>query len=183
MTTTRRCTATLVAVLVAVASVGCSTQGPSQGSLQVGGGSSVTLCIDPIVGEERALGATYATNEGSSDITITSVALVDATGVEAGAAFAILDDGRDDGYSVGGQVPPNPQTDPYSVSAWERRVGAEGAVIAPGETWQVIQSVTVTSLDDAHFEALRIEYTENGSTRVAQNTTRMGVEGYGPPCE
>ncbi len=183
MTTTRRSAVTLVVVLVAATSVGCSAHGPTEGSLAVGGGSEFTLCITPHVGEDRALGATYATNEGSSDITITSVELVDATGVEVGDAFAVLDDGSDDGYSVGAPVPPDPEDDAYSVPAWERRVDAEGAVIAPGETWQVIQVVKVTSAADAGFEALRIEYTEDGSTRVAQNTTRMEVEGRGAQCE
>lgn len=144
----------------------------------MGGGASATLCADRTASGDRALGAAYATNQGTSDITITSVTPVEAAGVDVGRAYAILEDGSDNGYAVGGEIPPSAESD--SATAWKRRVEAVGAVIAPGETWQLILSVRVTSPADAYFKALRVEYVEDGSSRVAENTTEVGVTGYGP---
>ncbi|GEA82791.1 hypothetical protein GCM10009774_25780 [Cellulomonas gelida] len=148
---------------------------------RVGGDGEFTVCSAPVMDGPRALGSAFATNTGSHDITITAVEPVDVAGFDVGPAYAILENSSGNWYAVGGAIPPA-DDDATSQLAWDRRVDVEDVVIAPGETWQIIQSMRITSLDDAHVKALKITYTEDGSERVAQNTTQVGVEGHGPPC-
>jgi len=166
----------MASVVVLAACVG----GPSAGPLQVGGDDLVTLCPDPGVSTPRALAAAFVVNTGNDPVEITRVELVDPQAVSTGAAFAVPP--GDGWYTVAGAIPPAAGGDPGSSQAWSRRQDAVGAVIAPGEEWQIVQAVTVLDDADARFTALRVSYVADGVPYRGQNRTRMQVDGYGTAC-
>lgn len=165
------------AVLLSVVGlVGCG-QDPGPGPLEVGGDSSMTLCVDPTTAV-RALGVTYVANPGDDTATITGVTVVDGQGVTEGEAF-VVPDGRDV-YTVGGPIPPDP-ADAESVAAWAARTPATGAEVGPGETFQVVLPMSFAS-DDSSFSALLVDYEIGGRRFSEPNLTAVEVRRPGDSC-
>ncbi|MCR6688844.1 hypothetical protein [Cellulomonas sp.] len=127
----------------------------------------------------QSLGAAFVVNTGDEDVTIREVAVVNPRSVALHEAYAIPEGGE--WYTIGGPIPPR-NVDVGAVEAWDRRQPAEGTVIRPGETWQVVQSVTVLSDKDAAFDSLRIDYEVGGKNMYGVNKTRMRAAGNADAC-
>lgn len=148
------------------------------GSLTVGPGGEELNCADPGVRSTRALSAVWVKNTGTSPIRIVSVQAVGAVDLELDAPFLVQEGGR--WYTVAGDIPPAPG-DEWSAQAWSHRVDLDEGVIGPGELWQIVQPMRTLS-DDAHFEATRVEYDEDGTRRAGQDRTAMSITGHSPEC-
>ncbi len=177
-------TAVVPVVLLAAACADARADGSAFTQL-----SPSSHCFGRKPGEVRAYGTGWLTNETSADVTILDVSFENLTGfVEDGDAVLVPEfrtaDGGSMTYTVGGPMPPDP-TDEVGQAVWAQRRNAVGAVIAEGESLQLLVPMRQTA-DVGGFDHVVVEYKVAGKrgtgTWLGPTDVAFGTTGPGP-CE
>lgn len=165
----RRTLVTVIAAVAAFCAAGVVEDGPLGGS----GGE---------VGQRSPDGGPVTIsyplpNLGPEAVRIDHVRLLDSDGMTLAGAHVVP--GR---FVVGGPYPPELSNDPwgYLRPAWRRQVAAVGAVVPPGDDYDLVVGLQ-PSHSRSSIGGVEIAYTEGGrSYRLA---SRMGVRiCVGPRC-
>lgn len=156
----------LVATLVA-ASTACDRGGdPTGDALGLGQGEH-DVCVPAPSTVERGtmFGDSVLENRSDSAVTISAVELVEPQGMRLReAALVMVEPGAD---LIGIRHVSNSEPLPAS---WDNRVPAEGAVVRPGEEWNLVPIVESDAEGVASAKATRIYYETANGKKFQQDT-------------
>jgi len=114
----------------------------------------------------------FISNEGESAITIDSVSLTDAEGMSV-IETSLMEIGEEKALLGVMEWPPFSTPDSFSVKEefpnFETRISAEGAVIEPGNGYNLIIVVEALA-DEAYASGLEIIYEDENGTKYSQKS-------------
>lgn len=113
----------------------------------------------------------YLPNRGAGPVTIDHVRLVDPAGLTLAGAHVVP--GR---FVMGGPYPPEFTTVdafPELLPAWEQRVDAVGAVVPPGDRFDLVVGLQPAGPGESSIDGVEIAYSEGG--RSYRVTSLLGV--------
>jgi hypothetical protein len=126
-------------------------------------------CIPGEKADSRIFGDTYLMHEGDREITITDISLVGADNMVL--TDAVLVRLGPDEPVVGFGDWPLVHDDDYSLpQEWDNRIKAEGAIINPGEEWNLVFILTADDPDTSSTEAVKIQYKDARGKKYTQQT-------------
>lgn len=165
-------------VIFLVASTACDASPPEGSALDLGRGGNRVCVPAPDESDDKTMfGDTWLRHVASAEVTITGVSLVGTDDMELDEAVLVE---IAPGEALVGMR--HASTSAPLPAAWEERVPAEGAVVAPGQELNLVLVVGSRPDDTADADAARIEY-EEANGRQYQQQTRTSMLVSRRPCD
>lgn len=114
-------------------------------------------------------GARTLTNSGSEPVRIDQVRLTEATGIKVIESVLVPD------VEPPGQLGVTADPGRSTATAWHERIPAAGAVVEPGQTYELVLRLQRTERIGA-FGGVRVEYSDDANT-YARTEDRAGLFG------
>ncbi|KRF04307.1 hypothetical protein ASH00_14475 [Arthrobacter sp. Soil782] len=145
-----------------------SAEGPMRS-----GGDPSELCTPAPDQGFAAIGDVVA-NDGARPLTITGVELVDPVGLTIEDSYGmVIDEVSDrDSQAVLGSTTTE-YDHPLHVAAWERRTKLGELDLGPGESANIVLTLSLPGDTDGSAQAMRVSYTDGFRTFTADTSMRL----------
>lgn len=154
---------------------GCSQGAPDSEDPTTGDALNLNLgfgrgsvCVPAPEDDETVFGDTLLRQEADEPVTITDVSLVDPEDMTLTKAFLVQ---VQPGESLGGMRYASDESG--LPEKWDQRIEAEGAVVRPGDEWNVVLVVDSPPDLTASAKAARIRYEQAGTEHQQDTLTRI----------